>query len=674
MAMPSGPRTAVQRPAAGVAPGSGGGAPLGMAGASDPARVRAVQEFIVSLRKATRSIAMYFHDKARFPTFLQPAQETLAKLLSAGPLVLSVEVDAFVFQGERVWAVEGADNVPEHFFLSGVRMLRLNPGLDPGELTRLVLIMLSTPEQGSEDVLAQLFGAALPHVQYAAADLVAFGDLGEVEVAKEVHRVTEELKRRHAAGGPSLLTRAAAVSQAFVRKLPPPASPRARLDAEGCVGGELREELEARVAVEAREGLPSAVLGFALSQLDGGGLGGPEDVAQLALQVCKGGLAAGTLAPVGAMLQRLESPSVQRSAAAPALRATVGAWLAEEAQLDPLVELLDGADPELDTAARWLALCPASAASPLLERAARLRSERSRAFLVQAALALSEHPETAVASALTKGWEALGALAPVLLLGIPPQQRVRCLTQLVRAPNPAMQTALLALMPQLGDGETLYSIAFDCVGSARAEVAEAALRVVARLAPVHAARDLARLQRAPEWDKHAAERKQVHFEALGLTNADEALAVFTGALQAPKKGLFGGGARVELKRLAVHGLGFMTRPEAAALLQAVPTMPNQDSEAVEAARVAVLARRTKADRPGGRSGTIPAAGGASASVGLEAVHPTVTAALEALRRLRSSAGGGAGGGVRSSAPAPANRPSAPAPPARPSSPPGRPHS
>ncbi|HEX8441201.1 HEAT repeat domain-containing protein [Archangium sp.] len=166
--------------------------------ATDPAvqeKVESARDFTFHLLKGIKQIGMYRHNEARFPEFLARAQEALEAYTDKhGVLSLKVEQQNFMLHGEPIFSEDTP--LPYKFFRDGIRQIMFRPGVTVQELVTFTMIALSEPERGAEDVLSQLWRAALEHLEYVVVEGFKMDDVSEQEVEVEVDKVVGYLYAR----------------------------------------------------------------------------------------------------------------------------------------------------------------------------------------------------------------------------------------------------------------------------------------------------------------------------------------------------------------------------------------------------------------------------------------------------------------------------------------------
>jgi hypothetical protein len=156
----------------------------------DAARVIASQ-----LLKGVKQIAMYRHAEAKFPEFLDKAHAAFTQYLEQyGPLALKVEQQNFQLLQQDLF--EEPTPMAFKFYRDGIRNLIFRPGLTAEELVTFTLIATSEPERGADDVLAQLWKAAIEHLEYVVVEGFKMDELSEAEVQVEVDQIVSFLYAR----------------------------------------------------------------------------------------------------------------------------------------------------------------------------------------------------------------------------------------------------------------------------------------------------------------------------------------------------------------------------------------------------------------------------------------------------------------------------------------------
>jgi hypothetical protein len=571
---------------------------------SDP-RTAQVQAFIAALRKGMKNIGMYRHMPERFPDFLAPALQSLDAALAGAPLTLRVSADSFLVGDEPVWATEGGDNLPGRFFREGVRLLVIAPGIDEQELTQLVLIMLSNPEQhGGEDLVSQLFDAGFAHVKYAVVQGFAAAGISEDDFERAVGGLLRTLlDTAHGFATEELAAQADAVTaqlEAAAADLPAaPALDGAQVDAG--FRADVQEELQQKDAAR----LDSQLAALLINLLQGGQVQDQARVVALLTQSIDGALGRGELAIVASLLNTLAAYARPGTVAAE-VRAALAAALSEAPRLKALGEQAAAAGgPGLAAIARYLGELRNEALPGLLQLLGGLEPGDVRTLVLETAAILGRGDPRRLTPALGSAQprEVKDALAVLERIGGP--TLVTHLEQALHVPTATTRIEALAALvaAKLPDG---YRLATRAIRDRDEAVRAAALRAAAKLGGPRAGRDLLALTKADDFDKRPEAERQVLYECLGQTEAPEVAQELGAVLAQPKKMLFSG-KQVEAKLLAVHALAHMPTQAAATLLQTAIEAKTTEPDVATAARQALA--ELKHTLAGGRRR--PEAGGAA---------------------------------------------------------------
>jgi hypothetical protein len=575
----------------------------------------------MALRKAVKNIGMYRHDPKRFPGFIKPAQVALEAALKTGQVVLQVQAEAFVFDKETVWGSESGENIPGRFFREGVRQLVLRPGLTEPELNKLVTIMLSNPDRGGEEVLSQLFNGSFEHVSYAVAELFAFGDLSEGQLSFEVQKRIEEMEKRQTAATPRVKARAKAIAQGLDQKLEPMEAPQAPYVRAGDVALVYRQKVQEELKRDEGTRLYRELVSLVITQLKEGSLRDPAQAADVFAQLLDGMLQRSDLSPLGRLLGTLDEIK-QGHVPVAEIKGFLAGRMSEEPRVRQLAMVLNAAEPDWMSCARYLAECKPGAAPVLLDMLPAIESVEARALVLETVAALDKDAGQVLSERLdTDGVHGVFNLIS-LAERLPPAERGKLVKQAITHPSAEIRLEAVRSLPRSTSPEAMQRFALEATTDGSVAVRSEAFRVLVKLSPRRAAQDLMRLPKLPDWDKRTMAEKELIFECLGRTDTDEALRYVLQLLSQPKKGLFGG-KRVEMKLLAIKALSAMGNLQAFKTLQGVAAMPEQDPEATAAAGKGAL--RVRATMLQGEKAQTDAAA--------EMISAPAMAALEHVRKV-----------------------------------------
>jgi len=562
----------------------------GAAAAASP-RVAAAREFFSQLRKGARTIAMYRHNAARFSDIIQPAFEALTAALEPGPLVVRVQAEAFLLEGQEVWSAEGGgENVPFRFYREGVRQLVLRPGMSLEELNKLVLILLTNTERTGEEIVAQLWGASFDHVDYVVVDGFRVGEMSEEQVHVEVDQIVDYLAARLRGDSDDTVSFAKISAADLDLKLEGISQIRGALFDGDAVSPAYKRRIQEELERDEREKLPARLLGLFELQLREGAFEAPVAL-ELLTNLVDAALLHEDLAPVTRMLDALdrvaevEGPVQQ---VAREIRAGLGERLGDESRLRRLADVIRQ-KPGLDLAAasRYVAVVAVETVPILLDVLEALEPGPTRAPFVEALARLAPERPALLEDRLQNASSAtVRDLVAVVLRGNFPDG-ARYLQASLRNPNPQVRISVLAELGASPRPELSHRFVLEATLDKQPTVRAAAFKTMVQLSPKRALVDLLRLPKLPTWDERdAAERELIH-ACLGQTQLPEALTYFQ-QLLAQKKSLLNSRKVTEGKLHAIAGLAGMSTLPAFKLLQSLVDA-KEDEEVVAAARKAMYA-------------------------------------------------------------------------------------
>ncbi len=147
----------------------------------DDRRIPLVEEIFHNIVKSIKTIAIYKHNKDRFPEFVEPAYRLLEKFLKQNEsLVIRVEPYSFRYMNAEVYKnTDQYSNISYRFFRDGVRRITFKQGLSLNEFLQFVLIVSgqSQVSNQAEDTVSQLWLANLENIELTVIEGgVSFSD------------------------------------------------------------------------------------------------------------------------------------------------------------------------------------------------------------------------------------------------------------------------------------------------------------------------------------------------------------------------------------------------------------------------------------------------------------------------------------------------------------------
>ncbi|MFT3708281.1 MAG: HEAT repeat domain-containing protein [Archangium sp.] len=165
---------------------------------ADPAvrkQVEAARQVAYHLLKGVKTIAMYRHNESKYGEYLTKAWQAVEQYTETyGPLMLRIELTNFSIFKQDVFTEDNP--IPYKFFKDGIRQIIFRPGFSLDEMTQFVMIALSDPDRGADDLNAQLWRAQMPNFEYIMVEGFKIEEMSEEEVQVEVDKIVDYLQRR----------------------------------------------------------------------------------------------------------------------------------------------------------------------------------------------------------------------------------------------------------------------------------------------------------------------------------------------------------------------------------------------------------------------------------------------------------------------------------------------
>lgn len=143
--------------------------------AQDPAVTREVTAWISLLVRTVKTCRLYDAANPTVAKFRQELVEATERLLDrCGALRLAMQSSAMVWEDQPVFeSTSRDDNLAGVFHRDGVRSLTFLPGITGGEVNSFldVVLNVTAPSPGDDDLVTLLWEANLPHVEVAAVPL-----------------------------------------------------------------------------------------------------------------------------------------------------------------------------------------------------------------------------------------------------------------------------------------------------------------------------------------------------------------------------------------------------------------------------------------------------------------------------------------------------------------------
>lgn len=557
-------------------------------------KVEGARNFSFHLLKGIKQIGMYRHNEAKFPEFLAKAHEALASYTERfGPLSIKVEQQNFLLLGQPLFSEESA--LPYKFFRDGIRQLIFRPGLAIEELVTFTLIALSEPERGADDVLAQLWKAALEHVEYVVVEGFKMDGVGEEEVEVEVDRVVGYLYSRLKTNSEDYLRFARVSMEDLDSKLEGVEQMRGLVVSGNYASDDLKARLQREIDEEENARLfPKLV--SAVFQVIEGGVDDPALLEEVLLQLLDAMLIQDDFATINqialklrAMNQREEQ---QQGEGGPMwrLHAFFVQKMGEEQRLMRVAETLKAGRPKNPTdITRYLSALDQGSIFALLTALEAVEIPENRTLLCDALAPFAkELPDPFVARLESDRPQTVRDMVYILEKSGHPD-RLRMFAKVLQHRNMALKLEAMNIIARSGTAEGRKLI-LEMINDGLPQVRMQAARLLPLFGADKAYMDLVRVVRDPSFEKRANDERTAFLVALVSTGLPVALSMITGLLQV-KPTLLNKKRVLEDKLLAVAALQGAGSIAAFKLLQGLVEDKSQPVEVLTAARRAMYQMR-----------------------------------------------------------------------------------
>jgi len=175
--------------------------------APDDPRVVEMKDLFKRIDRVLPSVRQLGWEHPATERATRTAFEAIATAIANQPRLFAVTIRPYSFSclGQTVWEPAAPfDAVPYNLFASGMRALRLEPGLTLDELREVLALMLLEPGRDlppEDDLAAAFWEKGLAHVDYEVVDAFAEGDAAEREAfydeSDRLERVAGDAARLH---------------------------------------------------------------------------------------------------------------------------------------------------------------------------------------------------------------------------------------------------------------------------------------------------------------------------------------------------------------------------------------------------------------------------------------------------------------------------------------------
>lgn len=557
-------------------------------------KVEGARNFTFHLLKGIKQIGMYRHNEAKFPEFLVKAHEALGGYTERfGPLSIKVEQQNFLLLGQPLFSEESA--LPYKFFRDGIRQLIFRPGLGVEELVTFTLIALSEPERGADDVLAQLWKAALEHVEYVVVEGFKMDGVGEEEVEVEVDRVVGYLYSRLKTSSEDYLRFARVSMEDLDSKLEGVEQMRGLVVSGNYASDDLKARLQREIDEEENSRLfPKLV--SAVFQVIEGGVEDPVLLEEVLLQLLDAMLIQDDFATINQIALKLRAMS-QREAqqqgeggALWRLHTFFVQKMGEEQRLMRVAETLKVGRPKNPAdITRYLSALDQNSIFALLTALEAVEIPENRTLLCDALAPFAkELPDPFVARLEADRPQTVRDMVYILEKSEHPE-RLRMFAKVLQHRNMALKLEAMNIIARSGTVEGRKLI-LEMINDALPQARMQAARLLPLFGADKAYMDLVRVVRDPSFERRSTEERTAFLVAVVSTSLPVALSLVTNMLQV-KPTLLNKKRVLEDKLLAVAALQGAGSIASFKLLQGLVEDKSQPVEVLTAARRAMYQMR-----------------------------------------------------------------------------------
>jgi HEAT repeat protein len=502
-----------------------------------------------------------------------------------------VEAESFTLHKQPLLPEDVSDDrLPYKFHKDGIRHLIFRQGVTQEEFLKFALITMTNyddVEHRGDDILSDLWGAGLEHIEHLVVEGFAFADLSEEDVQVEVDKIVSYLYHRLRSHSEDFLRFARLSADDLNIKMD------AIDQIRGVViqGQPVSEKLAQTIQADLRDDEGSRLLPklvsviFSLLEDDPNPLGFQEVFTQLldAMLLQEDFSTINQMLVKLRALERLEA----RAEVAAQLKTFVISKMGETERLNRIVETLRlGPPKQPQDIQRYLSTLDAEAVIPLLEGLDTVELQQNRQLLCDALAVLgSQRPDPFVArlgsdrSAMVRDM-----LYIIDKLDVP--DKARLFEGALRNPNIAVRLEALSVIGK-GRTESNRALLVAALNDGHHQMRISAARALVRFDRERGFQDIQRLIKTPEFQKREQEERLGIYGALGASEQPGALAIFQQMLQ-QKTGLFKKKGVVEDKLLAIAGLAECASIASYKLLQGETEDEGNDPEVLTAARKAMF--------------------------------------------------------------------------------------
>ncbi len=559
----------------------------------DPAKrkqVEAARTVLFHITKGIKQIGMYRHAEAKFPEFLQKACDALGVYTKEyGSLTLKVDMTNFTLHKVELFSEESA--IPYKFFKDGIRQLIFRDGTEVAELVSFVLISLSDPDRGADDLNAQLWRAQMPHFEFIMVEGFKMDEFGEEEIQVEVDQVVDYLQRRLRAESDDYLRFARVSEDDLEAQLDGVEQMRGVVITGVTADATLKAKLQKDIFDEENMRLFPKLIG-AVFQVVEAGIDDPKMLEDMFVQLLDAMLLQEDFATISQVVLKLRAMEQKAGLDSPIsmLLQNFQMKMGEEQRLSRIGDVLRTSKPKNgQDVVRYLSGLDSSVVPILLSVLEQVELAENRLLLCDVMVHYAkEISEPFVNRLKSDRPQTVRDMIYVLDKANHPD-KLKYFADTLRSKNLAIRLEVMGIIARGRTGEARKLIS-SCLEDDNVQIRMQAARVLPEFDREKAYLDLLKLVKEPTFAKKEPKERESMYTALGSTGVAGAISYFQGILGA-KGGLFNKQKVIEDKLLAVAGMSGSCTIQTFKFLNEVAADTSQPPEVVHAAKMAAM--RTK---------------------------------------------------------------------------------
>lgn len=548
-------------------------------------QVDAARGVAYHLLKGIKQIGMYRHAEAKFPEFLAKATEAInAYAEQFGSLALKVDLTNFTLHKQELFSDDSP--IPYKFYKDGIRQIIFRPDFTAEELVTFVLVALSDPDRGAEDLNAQLWKAQLPHFEYVMVEGFKMDEFSEEEVQVEVDKVVDYLQRRLRTNSDDFLRFARVTEQDLEAKLDDVEQMRGLVITGTTADAGLKAKLQKEIHEEETQRLFPKLIS-AVFQVVESGVDDPDLLTDMFTQLLDAMLIQEDFAIINQVVLKLRAMEQRGGPDSPVgrLLSNFVNKMGEEQRLSRVGDVLKSTRPKSpQDITRYLTCLHPDCATMLLDVLESIELPENRSLLNDVLVVLAKAaPDPFVNRLQSNRPQTVRDMIYILDRSNHPD-KLKFFGNVLKSKNLAVRLEVMRIIAggRTGEARKLIVAMLD---DETMQIRVQAARVLPEFDREKAFMDLMKIVKDPKvFEKRESPEKEAIYSAIGSTGMPGAITYFAQLLQA-KGGLFGGKRVVEDKIHAVIGLGGACTIQTAKLLQEVSEDKSQPAEVVQAAKI-----------------------------------------------------------------------------------------